>query len=100
MNGQDLAGHSMVTMSTNSVPAADGIALPTPEQVAQALSTVNDPEIHRPITDLGMVTSIEVTPGGVVLVGVWLTVSRCLLRDTIAKEVTSAVGKPGAGAAG
>src|SRR5260370_42306193 len=93
MNGQDLAGHSMVTMSTNSVPAADGIALPTPEQVAQALSTVNDPEIHRPITDLGMVKSIEVTPGGVVLVGVWLTVSGCPLRETITRDVTAAVGK-------
>ena len=67
--------------------------LPTAEQVTQALSTVNDPEIHRPITDLGMVKSIEVTPGGVVLVGVWLTVSGCPLRDTITREVTAAVGR-------
>jgi ATP-binding protein involved in chromosome partitioning len=67
--------------------------LPTPEQVAQALSTVNDPEIHRPITDLGMVKSIEVTPGGVVLVAVFLTVSGCPLRDTITRDVTAAVGK-------
>jgi ATP-binding protein involved in chromosome partitioning len=69
------------------------MVLPTPEQVAQALSTVNDPEIHRPITDLGMVKSIEVTPGGVVLVGVFLTVSGCPLRDTITRDVTAAVGK-------
>jgi ATP-binding protein involved in chromosome partitioning len=95
MNQQDLAGHSMVSMSTNSVPAVDGVTLPTPEQVAQALSTVNDPEIHRPITDLGMVKSIEVTPGGVVLVGVFLTVSGCPLRETITREVTAAVGKLG-----
>jgi ATP-binding protein involved in chromosome partitioning len=61
--------------------------------VTQALSTVNDPEIHRPITDLGMVKSIEVTPGGVVLVGVFLTVSGCPLRDTITREVTAAVSK-------
>jgi ATP-binding protein involved in chromosome partitioning len=40
-----------------------------------------------------MVKSIEVTPGGVVLVGVWLTVSGCPLRDTITREVTAAVGK-------
>ena len=80
-------------MSTDSAPAAAGIALPTPEQVAQALSTVNDPEIHRPITELGMVKSIEVTPGGVILVGVWLTVSGCPLRDTITREVTAAVSK-------
>jgi ATP-binding protein involved in chromosome partitioning len=80
-------------MPTDSVPAASGVALPTPEQVAQALSTVNDPEIHRPITDLGMVKSIEVTPGGVILVGVWLTVSGCPLRDTITRDVTAAVSK-------
>jgi ATP-binding protein involved in chromosome partitioning len=80
-------------MSTDSASAAAGVALPTPDQVAQALSTVNDPEIHRPITELGMVKSIEVTPGGVILVGVWLTVSGCPLRDTITKDVTAAVGK-------
>jgi ATP-binding protein involved in chromosome partitioning len=79
-------------MSTESAPAA-GVALPTPDQIAQALSTVNDPEIHRPITELGMVKSIEVTPGGVILVGIWLTVSGCPLRDTITREVTAAVGK-------
>jgi ATP-binding protein involved in chromosome partitioning len=80
-------------MPTDSVPAASGVALPTSEQVAQALSTVHDPEIHRPITELGMVKSIEVTPGGVILVGVWLTVSGCPLRDTITREVTAAVAK-------
>jgi ATP-binding protein involved in chromosome partitioning len=80
-------------MSRDSAPATQGVVLPSPEQVAQALSTVNDPEIHRPITELGMVKSIEVTPGGVVLVGVWLTVSGCPLRDTITRDVTAAVGK-------
>jgi ATP-binding protein involved in chromosome partitioning len=80
-------------MSTDQATASAGVALPTAEQVTQALSTVNDPEIHRPITELGMVKSIEVTPGGVVLVGVWLTVSGCPLRDTITREVTAAVGR-------
>jgi ATP-binding protein involved in chromosome partitioning len=80
-------------MSTDSPPAAAGLALPTPEQVASALSAVNDPEIHRPITELGMVKNIEVTPGGVVIVGIWLTVSGCPLRDTITRDVTAAVGK-------
>ena len=28
---------------------------PSPEQVTQALDGVQDPEIHRPITELGMV---------------------------------------------
>jgi ATP-binding protein involved in chromosome partitioning len=80
-------------MATDSPPPASSVVLPTPEQVASALSAVNDPEIHRPITELGMVKSVEVTPGGVVVVGVWLTVSGCPLRDTITRDVTAAVGK-------
>jgi ATP-binding protein involved in chromosome partitioning len=80
-------------MSTESAHAASSVVLPSPEQVTQALSTVNDPEIHRPITDLGMVKSIEVTPGGVVHVAVFLTVSGCPLRDTITRDVTAAVAK-------
>jgi ATP-binding protein involved in chromosome partitioning len=76
-----------------SSDSAASVVLPTPEQVATALSAVNDPEIHRPITDLGMVKSIEITPGGVVVVGVFLTVSGCPLRDTITRDVTAAVSK-------
>ena len=36
--------------------------LPTPEQVTAALAGVNDPEIGRPITDLGMVKSVPSAP--------------------------------------
>jgi ATP-binding protein involved in chromosome partitioning len=80
-------------MPTDSPPAAATVVPPTSEQVATALSAVNDPEIHRPITELGMVKSIEVTPGGVVDVAVYLTVSGCPLRDTITRDVTAAVSK-------
>ncbi len=59
----------------------------------QALAGVLDPEIRRPITDLGMVKNVEVAPDGAVRVDVWLTVSGCPLRDTITREVTGAVGK-------
>ncbi len=52
---------------------------------------MNDPEIHRPITDLGMVKSIGIAPGGAVDVGVYLTVSGCPLRETITANVTEAV---------
>jgi len=68
---------------------------PTIDQVNQALSGVNDPEIHRPITDLGMVKHVDVAADGTVLVQVWLTVAGCPLRDTITKDVTAAVGKLG-----
>jgi len=66
-------------------------APPTIDQVTQALSGVNDPEIKRPITELGMVKNIEVAPDGAVRVEVWLTIAGCPLRDTITREVTAAV---------
>ncbi|HEY3010942.1 MAG TPA: Mrp/NBP35 family ATP-binding protein [Micromonosporaceae bacterium] len=64
----------------------------TIEQAVQAaLATVNDPEIRRPITDLGMVRSAAVGPDGVVRVEVLLTVAACPLRDTLRADVTDAV---------
>src|SRR6202044_2881674 len=66
---------------------------PTAEQITQALAGVNDPEIHRPITDLGMVKNIVVGEGGVVRVDIYLTVAGCPLRDTITRDVTAAVSK-------
>jgi ATP-binding protein involved in chromosome partitioning len=56
-----------------------------------ALATVNDPEIKRPITDLGMVESVEVDDAGVVHIMVLLTVAGCPLKDTINRDVTAAV---------
>src|ERR1700745_3400246 len=64
---------------------------PTTEQVNEALARVQDPEIRRPITDLGMVKSVDVGPDGKVRVEVYLTVAGCPLRDTITKDVTAAV---------
>src|SRR5579859_4470083 len=66
---------------------------PTVEQVTRALDGVQDPEIRKPITELGMVKNVEVAAGGAVRVEVWLTVSGCPLRDTITREVTAAAGK-------
>jgi ATP-binding protein involved in chromosome partitioning len=71
--------------------SASTATLPTAEQVAQALAGVNDPEIHRPITELGMVKAISIEPDGTVRVGIFLTVAGCPLRDTINRDVTAAV---------
>jgi ATP-binding protein involved in chromosome partitioning len=65
--------------------------MPTVEQVTAALATVQDPEIHRPITELNMVDSVEIAPDGVVSVRVLLTVAGCPLKDKITKDVTEAV---------
>jgi ATP-binding protein involved in chromosome partitioning len=69
------------------------MASPTEEQIVQALSGVLDPEIKRPITELGMVKSVEIAADGAVRVEVWLTVAGCPMRDTITREVTTAVGQ-------
>jgi ATP-binding protein involved in chromosome partitioning len=63
---------------------------PTVEQVKTALAGVNDPEIRRPITDLGMVESVEITPAGFVSVGILLTVAGCPMRDTLTRDVSAA----------
>ena len=64
---------------------------PNLEALNAALATVNDPEIHRPITELGMLKSVEADDKGVVKVAVYLTVSGCPMRDTITDRVTAAV---------
>jgi ATP-binding protein involved in chromosome partitioning len=65
---------------------------PTVERLTAALATVNDPEIKRPITDLGMVDTLEVDEAGRVRVTVLLTVSGCPLKDTIDRDVRRALG--------
>src|ERR1700761_2750488 len=66
---------------------------PSAQQVTQALAGVLDPEIRRPITDLGMVKHIDVAADGTVAVEVYLTVAGCPMKDTITREVTAAVSK-------
>ena len=63
----------------------------TEEQVTAALASVKDPEIHRPVTELGMVKDVRIDPDGTVTVGIYLTVSGCPLRETITRDVTNAV---------
>ena len=59
--------------------------------VRAALNTVHDPEINRPITELGMVKDVTVAVDGTVGVAVWLTVAGCPMRATITSRVTTAV---------
>jgi ATP-binding protein involved in chromosome partitioning len=60
------------------------------ELIDAALAKVDDPEIHRPITELGMVKSREVNDG-VAKIAVYLTISGCPMRETITNRVTDAV---------
>ncbi len=65
--------------------------IPTNDDVQKALAGVQDPEIRRPITELGMVKDVTVSPDGQVAVAIYLTVAGCPMRDKITKDVTAAV---------
>jgi ATP-binding protein involved in chromosome partitioning len=63
----------------------------TEDQIRTALEGVNDPEIKRPITELGMVDTITIEDHQIT-VRILLTVSGCPLKDTLTRDVTAAVG--------
>jgi len=66
---------------------------PTLEDAIQAaLATVDDPEIRRPITDLGMVKGFTVA-NEQVKVELLLTVAGCPLRDKLTSDITAALTK-------
>lgn len=67
--------------------------------IRAALAKVIDPELRRPITELGMVKSIEVGPNHDVNVGIYLTIAGCPMKAEISDRVTHAVADvPGTGA--
>ncbi|MRK02964.1 P-loop NTPase [Aeromicrobium sp. S22] len=66
------------------------MAVVTEEQIRAALGTVNDPEIKRPITELGMVDTITIEEAQIT-VRLLLTVSGCPLKDTLTRDITAAV---------
>jgi len=65
--------------------------MPEKSAIHAALATVIDPEIRRPITDLGMVDDVRVDDAGVVFVTVLLTVEGCPLQQTIDHDVRQAL---------
>ena len=67
-------------MSTSLAPAVNA-----------ALATVIDPELRRPITELGMVDSVEISDDGAVHLTVLLTIAGCPLRDTITRDAEGAL---------
>ena len=67
--------------------------LPSVDDVRTALKDVYDPEIKKPITDLGMVKDVAVGGDGVVDVGIYLTVAGCPLKATLTADTKKAVSK-------
>ncbi|MFB2572209.1 Mrp/NBP35 family ATP-binding protein [Micrococcus sp. IITD107] len=70
-------------------PTPTGTAL---EQAAwRRLESVLDPELRRPVTELGMVASVTETAPGDLAVVVRLTVAGCPMRETITADVRQAL---------
>lgn len=59
-------------------------------EINKALATVSDPELHRPLPELGMVESVEFE-GGIASIKILLTISGCPMRDRLEKDVRVAV---------
>lgn len=64
---------------------------PIDPRLAAALSSVEDPELRRPLIDLGMLRAARLDPDGTAVVEVLLTISGCPLRCTIETDVAEAV---------
>ena len=77
------------------MPSVDPDALV--DAVRAELTRVLDPEIRRPITDLGMVRSVDVGPDGaggtLVTVGLDLTTPGCPLKETLTRDITAAASR-------
>ena len=69
------------------------VALPTKEQVTEALQGVIDPELRRSIVELGMVRSVEIADDGRVEVVVSLTTPGCPIRSHFQNAVAEQVGE-------
>ncbi len=58
--------------------------------LADALTKVQDPELHRSITDLGMVEDLN-EENGAVSIKVLLTISGCPMQDRLRTDITTAL---------
>nr|MBW4096127.1 Mrp/NBP35 family ATP-binding protein [Acidobacteriota bacterium] len=65
--------------------------LASQDALQHALSTVIDPELRRPITELGMLESVSINDDGVATAVIRLTIAGCPLRDTIERDATAAL---------
>lgn len=71
----------------------DSMPTPSLDAIRAALATVQDPEIHRPITELNMVESVDVADDGKVTVTVLLTIAGCPMKTRLQTDTTEAVSK-------
>jgi len=70
---------------------APAVPAQTLSDVRAAVGRVEDPEMHRPIADLGMLGEVDVDRSGRVRVEVLLTTATCPLRESFGAAVAEAV---------
>ena len=59
-------------------------------KIHEALKGVNDPELHRPLPELGMIEKVEFA-GGIAAITILLTISGCPMRDRLQKDISDAL---------
>ena len=62
----------------------------TVELINTALGTVIDPELHKPLPELGMVESVDFTDG-VAKIGILLTIIGCPMKDRLHSDITKSL---------
>jgi ATP-binding protein involved in chromosome partitioning len=60
------------------------------DQINSELSKVNDPELHKPVTELGMVESVTFNDG-LVNLKLLLTIVGCPMKDRLQSDITKAL---------
>ena len=87
--------YALAPLSTFGAPfvTMSAVALPTKEQVTEALQGVIDPELRRNIVELGMVRSVQIADDGRVEVVVSLTTPGCPIRSHFQNAVAERVGE-------
>src|SRR5256885_16699322 len=68
------------------------MAGPTNQQVLEALSTIQDPDLGRDVVSLGMIKELTVDPAGRVSFTFELTTPACPVRDRFKSQAQDAVG--------
>jgi len=62
----------------------------TNDLIGKALGNVIDPELHKPLPELGMVESVDFS-AGVAKIGILLTIVGCPMKDRLKADITKAL---------
>ncbi|MSW17096.1 MAG: P-loop NTPase, partial [Actinobacteria bacterium] len=62
----------------------------TIDAINAALATVIDPELHKPLPELGMVDSVDFK-SGVATLNILLTISGCPMKDKLKSDITNSL---------